>query len=76
MRTLALATGLLLLVVAVARPAAADEIGDRIRAMRPKPEGWQDVPWRTDLAAARREAARTSRPLFLWAMNGNPLGCT
>jgi len=58
------------------RPAAADEVGERVRALRPKPEGWQEVPWRTDLAAARREAARTSRPLFLWAMNGNPLGCT
>ena len=24
----------------------------------------------------RREAAERDRPLFVWAMNGNPLGCT
>jgi hypothetical protein len=60
--------------------AFADEpggaIGERVRSFRPVHETWQDVPWRTDLGVARREAARTGRPLFLWAMNGNPLGCT
>lgn len=39
-------------------------------------EPWETIPWRTDLLAARAEAIATSRPLFLWAMNGHPLGCT
>jgi len=39
-------------------------------------ETWRTIPWRTDLGAARVEAARLGRPLFLWAMNGHPLGCT
>ena len=38
-------------------------------------EPWRTIPWRVDLLAAREEAIRTGRPLFLWAMNGHPLGC-
>lgn len=36
---------------------------------------WLEVPWRTDLWEGCREAAAAGRPVFLWAMNGNPLGC-
>lgn len=36
---------------------------------------WETIPWRSDLLAARDDAMRTGRPLFLWAMNGHPLGC-
>jgi hypothetical protein len=46
--------------------------------IRPKPEElrWQAIPWQTDLWAARRPAQEAGKPIFLWAMNGNPLGCT
>ena len=37
---------------------------------------WQAIPWRIDLLAARAEALRDGKPLFLWTMNGHPLGCT
>lgn len=46
------------------------------RLCRSDPEAWEKVPFRTDLLEAREEAARTGRPLFLWSMNGHPLGCT
>ncbi len=39
-------------------------------------EGWQEVPWHLDLVAARAEASRSNKLLFLWTMNGHPLGCT
>lgn len=39
-------------------------------------EPWTTIPWRSDLAAARAEANRLGKPLFVWMMNGNPLGCT
>ena len=38
-------------------------------------ERWTDIGWETDLWAARRRAAAVNRPMFIWAMNGNPLGC-
>lgn len=46
--------------------------------LRPRPDElrWQDVPWQTDVREACRLAAEQHKPIFLWAMNGNPLGCT
>lgn len=37
---------------------------------------WRTIPWRIDLLLAQREAAAQHRPLFVWAMDGHPLGCT
>lgn len=39
-------------------------------------EKWQTIPWKTDLLQARDEAAAAKKPVFLWSMNGHPLGCT
>ncbi|HZN63172.1 MAG TPA: hypothetical protein VFC90_12265 [Planctomycetota bacterium] len=39
-------------------------------------EKWQTIPWRIDLPASRDEAAAAKKPVFLWSMNGHPLGCT
>ena len=44
--------------------------------LQPEAQDWQRIPWRLDLLAARREARELARPLFLWSMNGHPLGCT
>lgn len=41
----------------------------------PEEVRWTDIGWESDLWAARRRAAAVRRPLFIWAMNGNPLGC-
>lgn len=51
---------------------------DTLRLIRPTPDElrWREIPWQTDIAAACRLAAAQERPIFLWAMNGNPLGCT
>jgi hypothetical protein len=35
---------------------------------------WRDIPWIPDLWEGRARAAETGRPLFIWAMNGDPLG--
>jgi len=39
-------------------------------------EKWQSIPWKVDLLEARSLARREGKPLFLWSMNGHPLGCT
>lgn len=39
-------------------------------------EKWLSIPWRTNLMRARREAQNLKKPLFLWVMNGHPMGCT
>ena len=42
---------------------------------RPDELKWTGIPWETDLWEARLKAASVNRPMFIWAMNGNPLGC-
>ena len=44
-------------------------------APRPEEMKWASIPWQTDLWEARKLAAEENKPIFLWAMNGNPLGC-
>ena len=39
-------------------------------------ERWLSIPWLTDLNDARRESAATLKPIFVWIMNGHPMGCT
>ncbi|MCA8961207.1 MAG: hypothetical protein KDC38_11870 [Planctomycetes bacterium] len=50
----------------------------RVRAVLPSPteERWREIPWHDDLLRARREALARGKPLFMWIMNGSPLGCT
>lgn len=45
--------------------------------LQPKPdELWRTIPWKTSLLDAQREAATKNKPIFIWAMDGHPLGCT
>jgi len=39
-------------------------------------QAWLSIPWETDLDSARSKAAREGKPVFLWEMDGHPLGCT
>jgi hypothetical protein len=81
-RTAILATGLALSLSAAAQePAPATRkttLDEKIAGVLPKAseEAWNTIPWRVDFAAARAEANREGKPLFVWMMNGNPLGCT
>ena len=50
---------------------------DRLHAaVLPRGERWAEIPWETDLEAARRRAAREGKPILMWIMDGHPLGCT
>jgi len=37
---------------------------------------WRTIPWKTALLDAQETAARETKPIFIWAMDGHPLGCT
>ena len=39
-------------------------------------ETWRTIPWETSLLKAQSRAAAEQKPLFIWAMDGHPLGCT
>lgn len=36
---------------------------------------WQVIDWKTDLWEARKVAAKQRKPIYLWEMDGHPLGC-
>jgi hypothetical protein len=37
---------------------------------------WQTIPWLSSLMEGVVKAQEEKKPVFLWAMNGHPLGCT
>lgn len=49
-----------------------------LRHIRPRAEelSWQSIPWQMDMFEAMRIARDQQKPVLLWTMNGNPLGCT
>lgn len=42
----------------------------------PQKEVWNTIPWQTDLVEAQRIAVKQKKLIFIWAMDGHPLGCT
>jgi len=47
------------------------------RQLQPRQdEVWRTIPWKVSLLEAQRTAARERKPIFIWAMDGHPLGCT
>jgi len=37
---------------------------------------WRTIPWKISLLEAQAVASREGKPIFIWAMDGHPLGCT
>jgi len=76
---------IVLAVVSFAGPALAveplkleEQLPKLIAAIKPKPEEskWLSIPWETSLWTARQKATAEGKPILLWEMDGNPLGCT
>lgn len=37
---------------------------------------WRTIPWKLSVLEARAAAFKQDKPIFIWAMDGHPLGCT
>ncbi len=46
------------------------------KTIMPSEDPWKSVQWNTSLVEAQNLAAAARKPLFIWAMDGHPLGCT
>jgi hypothetical protein len=59
-------------------PIPSDQFPVLQALIKPKPgeERWLQIPWMTSLWEARGKAAAEGKPILLWEMDGNPLGCT
>jgi hypothetical protein len=61
----------------VANPGAitAEEFKS-LHAQLRKRDKWETVDWRTDLHETRAASIKEKKPIFIWAMDGQTLGCT
>lgn len=81
-RTLIVSTLLTLALLALPARAADPLDGQNLDQLRKviKPTAeeskWLEIPWQIDLWKARQLAAKEGKPILLWEMDGNPLGCT
>jgi hypothetical protein len=46
------------------------------RTLQPGEEAWTTIPWQSSLIPAQQLALKEGKPLFIWAMDGHPMGCT
>ncbi len=62
----------------VERRDKQDSLDELVARLLPteKENKWLQIPWRTDILVARREALQQGKPIFMWLMDGDPLGCT
>jgi hypothetical protein len=72
---------MMLSILATPRQEATVDLArlrQRIDAVWPQPdeEKWLQVGWELDLFAARQRSVDENKPIFLWMMNGHPMGCT
>lgn len=57
-------------------PITAEEFKTLHGSLSPRAAAtWEAIPWTVDLLEARDRAVREKKPIFIWAMNGHPLGC-
>jgi hypothetical protein len=62
----------------VPEPPDLATLEEKIKSVLPTDDDnrWLEVGWRRSLQHARMESQTTGKPIFLWIMNGSPLGCT
>jgi hypothetical protein len=60
-----------------AEPIAPDQVAKLKSLIQPAAgeDKWTEIPWLTNLWDARKKAAAEGKPILLWEMDGNPLGC-
>lgn len=54
-----------------------EELAEKCEAISQSADApWKSIAWQVDLLDAQKMAVEQSKPLFIWAMDGHPLGCT
>lgn len=65
------------LVLAISSTLTTAEFEMLHQQLQPsRDEVWRSIPWKISMLDAQAAAAREKKPIFIWAMDGHPLGCT
>ena len=75
MKTL-LSTGLLLSAALASAELSPEQFQQLHKELQPPKEAWTTIPWHSSIIPAQQMARKKGKPLFIWAMDGHPLGCT
>lgn len=81
MKSLLAFVGLLFVLPGHSSLVAGDLTEDRCTALiaelQPGKDAlWRTIPWKLSVLDARAAAFKQDKPIFIWAMDGHPLGCT
>ena len=81
MKRVLVLVGLLFMVLCSPRLVAGDLTEERCSKLlaelqQGKEALWRTIPWKLSLLEARATAFKQDKPIFIWAMDGHPLGCT
>jgi len=72
-----LAASILVIAGSVTGPLTEAEFEELHSSLQPTgEETWRTIPWETSVLQAQARAGAEQKPLFIWAMDGHPLGCT
>ena len=76
-----LLVGLLIVVLFTKVSLAAELNESEFRSLQrqlqpPADAPWRTIPWKITLLEDQRTAIQEKKPIFIWAMDGHPLGCT
>ena len=72
-----LKSAIVILAGVVSGPISQSEFETLHSSLQPTgEETWRTIPWETSLLKAQARAGAEQKPLFIWAMDGHPLGCT
>lgn len=52
------------------------KVADLVKATKAENIWKNKIDWQTDLWKARQMAAKQGKPIFIWEMDGHPMGCT
>ena len=64
-------------VLAISIALTTAEFETLHRELQPSGEEvWRSIPWKISMLDAQAAAVREKKPIFIWAMDGHPLGCT
>ena len=57
-------------------PLSETEFQSLMDQLQEESAAWKSIPWQTSMVSAQNLAAEQQKPIFIWAMDGHPLGCT
>jgi len=64
-----------ILIIPISAEITLKQFKNLHQNIQPAKEAWTTIPWQSSLIPAQHLALKENKPLFIWAMDGHPMGC-